>query len=75
MKIMMIKSAKGAARPDGAVTTTYNAGEEYTAEDWQEAMFKGFVSSGMANEVGGNQPVPETKQTPAKKGRPRKSKA
>lgn len=72
MKIVMIKNTKGAARSDGSVTMAFNVGEEYTAEDWQVKMFQGFVNSGLANEVGGNQVVPETKQTTVKKGRSRK---
>lgn len=73
MKIVMVKSAKGASRSDGATTQSFNVGQEYTAEPWQVEMFKGFVNSGLAHEVGGNEPVAETKETPTKKGRPRKS--
>ena len=72
MKIVMIKNTKGAARSDGSVTLAFNVGEEYTADDWLVNLFQGFVNSGLANEFGGNQVVPETKQTIVKKGRSRK---
>lgn len=64
MKIVMIKSAKGAARADGAESMEYAAGAEYTAADWQEPMFKGFVARGLANEIGGNAAPAETKAAP-----------
>lgn len=69
MKIMMITTAKGAARADGAQSMAYEAGKEYTAEDWAVPMFKGFVARGLANEVGGNAMPEETKTKAAPKAR------
>jgi hypothetical protein len=69
MKIMMLKSAKGAARSDGAVSMEYTAGSEYTAEAWQEPMFEGFVARGLAHYIGGNVAVAETKAKPVRKAR------
>jgi hypothetical protein len=63
MKIMMIKSTKAASRSDGAESKLFEAGSEYSSEgEWQTAIFSGFVKSGMANEIGGNVEVPETKK-------------
>lgn len=71
MKIMMVKSAAGIDREDGASTKRFMAGEEYTAtEAWEKKVLQGFVKSGLANEIGGNAAVPETK---AKKAAPKKS--
>ena len=62
MKIMMIKNGIGIAREDGAQTMTYEKDKEYnSSEAWQEGVFKNFVANGMANEIGGNVPVMETK--------------
>tara|TARA_B100000963_G_scaffold137118_2_gene119360 strand:- start:22114 stop:22404 length:291 start_codon:yes stop_codon:yes gene_type:complete len=62
MKIMMIKNSVGVSRSDGAATMTYEANKEYnSSEAWQEKVFKYFVKNGLANEIGGNAPVPETK--------------
>ena len=62
MKIMMLKNGIGIARPDGAKTMTYEKDTEYnSSEAWQEDVFKNFVANGMANEIGGNAPVMETK--------------
>jgi hypothetical protein len=62
MRIMMTKSAFGISRKDGAKEYRFIAGEEYTAtEDWEVNVLKGFVNSGVANEVSGNAPVNETK--------------
>lgn len=62
MKIMMIKTMRAASREDGAESKTFEAGNEYVAEGaWQAAIFKGFVKSGAANEVGGNAAPKETK--------------
>jgi len=62
MKIMMVKSAAGINREDGASTQRFMAGEEYTAtEAWEKKVLQGFVKSGLANEIGGNASVPETK--------------
>lgn len=69
MKIMMLKSAKGAARADGAQSMEYAAGKEYTAEDWAVPMFKGFVARGLANEIGGNAAPAETKAKTVRKAR------
>ncbi len=71
MKIMMVKSAAGISREDGAATQRFNAGQEYTAtEAWEKKVLQGFVKSGFANEIGGNAGVPETK---AKKAAPKKA--
>lgn len=73
-KIVMIKSSIGVANEHGSQTRSYQAGEELEIkEDWQKALAQSFLEQGVANEVGGNQAVPETKKTPAKKGRSRKS--
>ena len=62
MKIMMVKSAAGINREDGASTKRFMAGEEYTAtEAWEKKVLSGFVKSGFANEIAGNAEVPETK--------------
>ena len=62
MKIMMTKNSIGVSRSDGAATMTYEANKEYnSSEAWQEKIFKYFVANGLANEIGGNVPVPETK--------------
>jgi len=59
---MMIKNSVGVSRSDGAATMTYEANKEYnSSEAWQEKVFKYFVTNGLANEIGGNAPVPETK--------------
>jgi len=59
---MMIKNSVGVSRSDGAATMTYEANKEYnSSEAWQEKVFKYFVKNGLANEIGGNAPVPETK--------------
>lgn len=69
MKIMMVKSAAGIDREDGASTKRFMAGEEYTAtEAWEKKVLAGFVKSGLANEIGGNANVPETKAKRARKG-------
>ena len=58
----MIKNSVGVSRSDGAATMTYEANKEYnSSEAWQEKVFKYFVKNGLANEIGGNAPVPETK--------------
>tara|TARA_R110002167_G_scaffold123354_1_gene302267 strand:+ start:165 stop:467 length:303 start_codon:yes stop_codon:yes gene_type:complete len=68
MKIMMLKSAYGIDREDGATTKNFVVGEEYSAtEVWQKRVFQGFVKSGLANEIGGNANVPETKAKRARK--------
>lgn len=73
MKIMMIKSAKGITRADGAATMTYEAGQEYSGtEEWEVRTLGGFVRMGVANEIGGNAGPTETK---AKRGRPKKTAA
>lgn len=70
MKIMMVKTKKAASVEDGSMSAAFEAGQEYTAAGaWQEAIFKGFVKSGAANEVGGNAAPTETKKV----GRPRKT--
>lgn len=80
MKIMMVKTASGKAREDGAVSMKYLAGTQYEAtEKWQEKVFSTLVSLGFANEIGGNAGPTETKATkskPAKskRGRPPKKK-
>ena len=62
MKIMMVKSAAGISREDGAATQRFIAGQEYTAtEAWEKKVLAGFVKSGFANEIAGNAEVPETK--------------
>jgi hypothetical protein len=62
MKVMMIKSAKGISREDGAQTMTYEASTEYTADsDWQARVLMGFVKNGMAHAIGGNAAPTETK--------------
>lgn len=59
----MLKSAKGIARSDGAVTQTYEANKEYEAtEDWMIGVLSGFVQEGIANEIGGNAGPTETKR-------------
>tara|TARA_R110000822_G_scaffold114226_1_gene245702 strand:+ start:275 stop:502 length:228 start_codon:yes stop_codon:yes gene_type:complete len=71
MKIMMVKRAFGINREDGASTSLFEAGQEYTAtESWEKKVLQGFVKSGLANEIGGNAAVPETKAATA----PKKSK-
>lgn len=68
MKIMMVKSCHGIDREDGATTKHFVAGEEYSAtEAWQKKVFQSFVKSGLANEIGGNANVPETKVKRARK--------
>ena len=68
MKIMMVKSAAGINREDGASTQRFMAGEEYTAtEAWEKKVLQGFVKSGLANEIGGNASPPETKAKRARK--------
>lgn len=63
MKISMTKNAIGIVREDGSQTASFLLGKEYVSEGkWQEDIFKGFVSMGQANEIGGNAPVPETKR-------------
>ena len=67
MKIMMVKGAFGINREDGASTSRFAAGEEYTAsEAWEIKVLQGFVNSGLANEIGGNAAVPETKSKRAR---------
>ena len=69
MKIMMLKNGIGIAREDGAQTTTYEKNKEYnSSEAWQEDVFKSFVEMGIANEIGGNAPVTETKRARNEKG-------
>lgn len=66
-KIVMIKSSIGVANEHGSQTRSYQAGEEIEIkEDWQKALAQSFLEQGVANEVGGNQAVPETKKQPAK---------
>ena len=73
MKIMMVKSAAGINREDGASTQRFMAGKEYTAtEAWEKKVLQGFVKAGFANEIGGNAAVPETKT--AKKKTAKKAK-
>lgn len=73
MKIMMVKTASGKAREDGAVSMKYEAGTQYEAtEGWQKKVFSTLVSLGFANEIGGNAGPTETK---AKRGRPKKTAA
>ncbi len=68
MKIMMIKSAKGISRADGAGTMTYEAGQQYEGtEDWEVNVLGGFVRMGIANEIGGNAGPTETKKKAAPK--------
>ena len=68
MKVMMIKSAKGISRADGAATMTYNAGQEYIGvEEWEVRTLGGFVRMGVANEIGGNAGPTETKKAAPKK--------
>ena len=70
MKIMMVKNSIGVSRADGAETMTYEANKEYnSSEAWQEKIFKYFVDNGLANEIGGNAPVPETKAEKPKRAR------
>lgn len=70
MKIMMIKSAKGISRADGAATMTYSSGTEYTSETkWQEQVFQGFIKMGVAHEIGGNAGPTETKKAAPKKAK------
>ena len=62
MKISMTKNAIGIVVEDGSMTDTYMIGCNYDSEgDWQEAIFQQFVSNGVANEISGNQKVPESK--------------
>lgn len=66
-KIVMIKSSIGASNEHGSQTRNYMVGEELELkEDWQKTLAQSFIEAGVANEVGGNQAVPETKQQPAK---------
>ena len=66
-KIVMIKSSIGAANEYGSQTRNYMVGEELELkENWQKTLAQSFVDAGVANEVGGNQAVPETKEQPAK---------
>ena len=59
----MTKNAIGIVREDGSQTATFQMGQEYSSEGkWQDEIFKGFVSMGQANEIGGNAPVSETKR-------------
>lgn len=68
MKIMMVKTASGKAREDGAVSMKYQAGTEYEAtEEWQHKVFSTLVSLGFANEIGGNAGPTETKKATTKK--------
>ena len=68
MKIMMIKSAKGINRSDGASTMLYEAGKEYEGtEDWEIRTLSGLVRMGFANEIGGNAGPTETKKKAAPK--------
>lgn len=63
MKITMTKNAVGIIVEDGSQTASFLIGQEYSSQGkWQEDIFKGFVSAGQANEIGGNAPVPETKR-------------
>ena len=76
MKVMMIKSAKGITRADGAATMTYEAGQQYEGkEDWEVRVLSGFVRMGVANEIGGNAGPTETKKAPKKKAAPKKAAA
>lgn len=69
MKIMMTKSQKAASSADGSTSMTFEAGKEYEPQGkWQEEIFKGFISRGVAHEIGGNAGPTETK----KRGRPTK---
>lgn len=67
MKIMMLKSAFGITSQDGSTTQRFLAGNEYEATtDWEMNVLKGFVSSGLANNIQGNVAVPETKKVTKK---------
>lgn len=62
MKISMTKNTIGIVHEDGSKTETYMVGCMYDSEgDWQEAVFRQFISDGVANEVGGNVKVSESK--------------
>ena len=62
MKITMTKSAIGVVFEDGSATSTYLLGEEYESQGkWQDEIFKGFIDSGQAHEIGGNAAPIETK--------------
>ena len=62
MKIMMIKGADAIVLEDGTKTQSFHAGQEYSAtQAWEKNILSGFVMAGLANEIGGNAAVPETK--------------
>jgi len=68
MKVMMTKTAVGISRADGAATTSYVAGQEYTSDSkWMETVLQGFVKMGVAHEIGGNAGPKETKKAAPKK--------
>ena len=66
-KVVMIKSSIGVSNEHGSQTRSYQAGEELELKEvWQKTLAQSFIDAGVANEVGGNQSVPETKEQPAK---------
>ena len=70
MKITMLRNSVGVSRSDGAETMTYEVNKEYSSsEAWQEKVFKYFVDNGLAMEIQGNAPVPETKTEKPKRAR------
>ena len=72
MKIMMIKSAKGISRADGAGQHLRGVKQQYEGtEDWEINVLGGFVRMGVANEIGGNAGPTETKKKAAPKKRQR----
>lgn len=73
-KIIMIKTAKGTANESGSITRVYEAGEELeTKEEWQKTLAESFVEQGLAEQAGGNQSVPETKEQKTKGAKPPKN--
>jgi hypothetical protein len=66
-KVVMIKSSIGVSNEHGSQTRSYQAGEELELKEvWQKTLAQSFIDACVANEVGGNQFVPETKEQPAK---------